>query len=41
MNTVTEFGLHMWQAEDDTDLTPSALPATTMGQTMVTMAKFR
>ena len=30
----------MWQAEADTELTLSGLPATAMGQILVTMAKF-
>ena len=37
---VTEFGLPMWQAEADTELTLSASPATAVGQILLTMAKF-
>ena len=37
---LTEFGPPMWQAEADTELTPSALPATAVGQILLTMAKF-
>ena len=34
------FGPSMWQAEADTDLTLSALPATAVGQILLTIAKF-
>ena len=37
---LTEFGLPMWQDEADTELTLSALPATAVGQILLTMAKF-
>ena len=37
---VTEFGPPMWQAEANTELTLSAMPATAVGQILLTMAKF-
>ena len=37
---LTEFGPPMWQAEADTEVTLSALPATAVGQILLTMAKF-
>ena len=34
---LTEFGPPMWQAETDTELTLSALPATAVDQLMLTL----
>ena len=36
---LTEFGPPMWQTEADTELTLSALPATIVGQILLTLAK--
>ena len=37
---LTEFGPPMWQVEADIELTLSTLPATAVGQILLTMAKF-